>query len=79
MKHNEDKIDEMMLALLYLTTFKVDNIFRAWKSMDWNTMNRIYEKGFINNPRSKAKSVVLSEEGARLSKELFEKHFGVVE
>jgi len=75
MEYNKDKVDEMVLALLYLTTFKDKFGFRAWKGMDWETLDRLYEKGYIGNPKSKAKSVALSDEGARLSKELFKKYF----
>ena len=32
-------------------------------------------RAYISDPKSKAKSVVLSEEGERLSRELFERHF----
>jgi Mn-dependent DtxR family transcriptional regulator len=39
-------------------------------------MNRLHEKGYISNPKSKAKSVVVSDEGVRLAEELFKKHFG---
>jgi len=45
--------------------------------MDWELMNRLHEKGYIGNPKSKAKSVYLTEEGARLSEALFKKHFGL--
>jgi hypothetical protein len=38
-------------------------------------MNRLHEKRYISDPKSKAKSVALSDEGARLSEELFKKHF----
>ena len=31
--------------------------------LDWDAMNRLYERGMILNPVSKAKSVVLTEEG----------------
>ncbi|MBL7212315.1 MAG: hypothetical protein ISS61_08055 [Desulfobacteraceae bacterium] len=50
---------------------------RAWKGMDWDVMNRLHEKGYIGNPKSKAKSVPLTEEGARISEALFKKHFGL--
>lgn len=75
MKYNKNKIDEMALTLLYLTTFRDNHVTRAWKSMDWDTLDRLYEKGFISDPKSKAKSVVLTEEGEKLSEELFLKHF----
>jgi hypothetical protein len=39
-------------------------------------MNRLHKKGFISDPKGKAKSVVLSEESYKKSKELFQKHFG---
>ena len=67
----------MVLAILYLTTSKEDYGFRALKGMDWDAMNRLHEKGYIGNLKSKAKSVVLTEEGVKLSEELFKKHFGV--
>jgi hypothetical protein len=70
-----DKIDEMILALLYLTTFEDHGIIRAWKSHDWEALNRLFEKGLIGDPKSKSKSVLLSKEGANFSKELFYKHF----
>ena len=75
MKYNKEKIDEMGLALLHLTTFKEQSWYRAWKSMDWGVMNRLHEKGFISDPKNKSKSVGLTEEGVKKSKELFEKYF----
>ncbi len=67
-----DKIDETVLALLYLT-LHVDG--RAWKSYDWDVMNRLHEKGFIFNPVNKTKSVSLTEEGVKESERLFKKLF----
>jgi hypothetical protein len=75
MEYDKDKVDEMVLALLYLTSSVTEFGTRAWKGMDWEAMNRLYEKGYIDNPKSKARSVALTAEGARLSEELFKKHF----
>ncbi|MCK5067640.1 MAG: hypothetical protein KAR16_09380 [Bacteroidales bacterium] len=77
MEYNKNKVDEMTLALLYLTTFLDKYGARTWKGMDWDTLDRLYEKGFIGDPKSKTKSVVLTEEGEKLSEELFVKHFGI--
>ncbi|HXG92254.1 MAG TPA: DUF6429 family protein [Blastocatellia bacterium] len=77
MEYDEDKVDEMALALLYLTTFRDGLVLRAWKGLDWDLMDRLHKKGFISDPKSKAKSIVLSDEGARLSEELFWRHFGL--
>jgi len=40
------------------------------EGMDWEVMNRLHEQGYTGNPKSKAKSVKLTEEGARLSEAL---------
>ena len=77
MDYDTDNVDDAVLALLWLTSFreKKDWPLRAWKGHDWEAMNRLFEKGFISDPKSKAKSVGLSDEGARRSEELFEKLF----
>ncbi len=38
------------------------------------TMNRLHEKGYISNPKSKAKSVGVTAEGRRKAEELFIKY-----
>jgi hypothetical protein len=77
MEYDKDKVDELTLALLYLVMHdKSEEGARVWKGFDWDTMNRLYENGFIGNPISKAKSVVVTPLGYRKAKELFEKHFG---
>jgi hypothetical protein len=70
---DRDKVDEIVLALLQLILHDSD---RAWKGFDWNTLDRLYEKGWIENPRSKAKSLVLTEEGLANSSRLFQLYFG---
>ncbi len=75
MEIDNEKVDEFTLALLYLTTFNDKHGLRAWKSHDWGVLDRLHESGYIDNPVSKAKSVMLTDEGAERSKRLFEKHF----
>ena len=70
-----EKLDQVVLALLYLNSFKEGDGRRAWKSLPWSVMDSLHEKGYISDPATKAKSVWLSEEGDKLSKELFEKLF----
>jgi hypothetical protein len=67
-----DKIDDAVLALLYLT---LHERMRAWKSYDWDAMNRLHEKGFISDPVGRAKSVLLTERGLKESERLFEQLF----
>jgi len=40
-------------------------------------MDRLYAKGYISDPKSKAKSVVVSVKGVERSRKLFEKNFGM--
>ena len=75
LEYNKDKVDEMVLALLYLTSSQDKFGTRAWKGQDWGAMDRLHQKGYISNPKSKALSVAMTEKGAALSKELFFKYF----
>ena len=59
MEIDHDKIDEAVLALLWLT---LHDGYRAWK-------------GFICDPVNKAKSVVLTDEGLQKAEELFKALF----
>jgi hypothetical protein len=38
-------------------------------------LDRLHRKEYISDPATKAKSVLLTEEGAKHSQELFEKYF----
>ena len=72
MNINTDSIDEVALALLYLTLHDHN---RAWKGFDWEGLNRLYERGLIDDPVNKTKSVIFTEEGLRESERLFKQHF----
>ena len=63
-----DKIDDTVLGLLWLTRHDER---RAWKGFDWAALERLHQKGLIENPVNKAKSVVLSDEGLRRAEEMF--------
>ena len=67
-----DKIDEAVLALLSLT---LHDGFRAWKGHDWDALERLHQKGMIDSPRGKAKSVVLTDAGLAEAARLFRKNF----
>ena len=69
---NTDKIDDTALALLYLT---LHDGYRAWKGMDWRVLDRLHDKGLIDDPVGKVKSVVFTEEGLQRAKALFAEMF----
>ncbi len=73
MEYDEDKVDECVLALLFLTLHDGD---RAWKGHDWDAMDRLFKKKMIYDPVGKAKSVSLTPEGLVKCEELFAKYFG---
>jgi hypothetical protein len=73
MEFDENKIDDVVLALLYLSLHEGQ---RAWKGLDWPAMDRLHEQGRISNPATKAKSVEFTEEGLRKAEELALKLFG---
>jgi hypothetical protein len=72
MEVDTDKVDEAVLAILYLTLHEK---CRAWKGIDWDALNRLHEKGLISDPVGKQKSVVFSEEGLRAAKRCFQELF----
>jgi hypothetical protein len=76
MEYDKDRVDEMVLALLFLTSSHDQHATRAWKGFDWETLERLHRKGLISDPKGKTPSVELSEEGGKLSRELFLKYFG---
>ena len=74
------KIDEAVLALLFLnsSTERIGpfSVTRAWKSLNWGSLDRLHEAGLIDDPRSKSKSVALTEEGAKRAEETCGRLFG---
>jgi hypothetical protein len=73
--YDTDKVDDMALALLYLTMWQEDLGYRAWKGLSWDITDRLYEKGYIGDPKGQAKSVIVTAEGYARAQELFERHF----
>jgi Domain of unknown function (DUF6933)/Domain of unknown function (DUF6429) len=70
---DHERMAEIALALLSLTNHGHG---RVWKSLDWELMNLLHEKGWIEDPKSKAKSVQITDAGVRISKTFLRKHFG---
>jgi hypothetical protein len=73
---DREKLSQAALAILGLTAFDDHEVVRAWKGMDWDLLDALFEKGWIADPKGKAKSVVLTADGARLAQEFLRKLFG---
>ena len=74
MEINHGKLEQTVLALLQMNLSDSSGT-RVWKSLPWTVMDSLHKKGYITDPATKAKSVCLTEEGAKLSVGLFEKLF----
>lgn len=73
-----DSIDEAVLALLYLNICERSRFggARAWKSLNWKSMDRLHDRDLISDPVSKAKSVWLTDEGLARAEAACRRLFG---
>jgi hypothetical protein len=71
MAFNRERAGDLVLALMQLTLHEER---RAWKSFDWDVMNDLFERGLITDPRRKAKSVLLTDDGLARSREMYVKY-----
>ena len=64
--NNSEKTAKLTLLLIYLTGWDekdlVSNMRRAWKSYDFETLDKLEEDGLISQSKT-AKSVYLTEKG----------------
>ncbi len=65
MSLNQSKVAEGAMAILALTMFKNGPDHCAWKGVDWDVLDDLFERGWIYDPKGKAKSVVFTDEGRK--------------
>ena len=65
------KVAEVAIALLSLTL----RGGRVWKALDWDLMNLLHEKGWIADPVSKTKSVLMTAEGEEVARTVLLEQF----
>ena len=68
-----DKFDDAVLALLALG---LHDGRRAWKGFDWDALDRLHSKGYISDPKGKAKSVEFTDEAPARAERLLAALFG---
>lgn len=75
----EEKIKELTLLLLYLTSWKEKDISgewnRSWKGYPFETLNELMDEDMIRGSY-RSKSVYITEDGVKNAKELMEKYLG---
>jgi hypothetical protein len=52
---DQEKLAEAALAILSLSSFTNAYGVRAWKGIDWDVMNMLFEKEWISDPVGKQK------------------------
>jgi hypothetical protein len=72
MEIDKDKIHNAAFALLSMT---MDKYRSVWKQLDWSITQSLHEKGYIENPANKTKSVIFTEAGEVKAEELFKRLF----
>ena len=76
MDADQDKADEVALALMYLTLQEDYAAEQAWKGYDRDILDRLHAKGWIHDPKDEAGSMAFTEVGLAKAEELFKKYFG---
>ena len=66
-------VDDAALAIMLLGLHEG---WRTWKGFDWEVLDRLHDKGFITDSKTKTKSVIFTEKGWEESQRLFERLFG---
>ena len=74
-KLDTQKIDDTVLALLMLGLHGDKHVARAWKSHNWDSLNRLCDAGYIHDAVGKSKSVVFTKEGLERSEQLLKELF----
>jgi hypothetical protein len=78
----EGKIKELTLLLLYLTSWKEDELpgqmRRSWKGYPFDTLNELTDEDLIRGS-NRSKSVYLTEAGIKEAEGLIKKYLGEVE
>src|SRR5262249_40127675 len=62
MRNDPDPIDDLALALLYLTTFG-PSAASTWKNLDPEVRQRLVEKRYLRKPQGKAPAAMLTARG----------------
>ncbi len=76
MDMDKSKIADAAMAMLALTMFSEDGVHRAWKGIDWDVLDDLFQRGWIQDPKGKAKSVVFTAQGRAMALGCAQRLFG---
>lgn len=75
----EKAMKELTMILMYLSRFRDNDDFpsdldMAWKGYNFDIINKLDEEKYIRKGSYRSKSVVITENGARLAQNLLDKY-----
>lgn len=75
----EEAVKELTLILMYLTRFNERGNFASsmdmtWKGYDFSIIDELDSQDYIRQGSHRSKSVVITDAGVKLSKELLDKY-----
>jgi hypothetical protein len=75
-EYNKDNVDEMVLALMYLSTFKDLFGLRVWKGLDWGVLDILHEKRYSIILKSRTKSETITEQAVKIFRKVIQEISG---
>jgi hypothetical protein len=75
-RFDPEKIDEAVMAVVYLTAFTDRGTTRAWKTVAWDVMDRLRLKGFIEDSKAHARSIRFTTAGIARAESAAARLFG---
>ena len=76
MDYDQDKVDDAVLALLFLTMSSDKYGTRAGRGYDQSIMDRLCAKGYISDLTNKLATLAVTAEGKARAEQLFRQMFG---
>lgn len=75
----ESAVKELTMMLMYLTRFSERSAFETvlemtWKGYDFDIINELDKENYIRQGSHRSKSVVITDEGMKLARELLTKY-----
>lgn len=67
-----EQMERLTLLMLYLQSWNENGVARAWKGYDFDVLNKLNEKGFVNDRRGN-KSLYITEKGIEEAKKIMAK------
>lgn len=71
---DDDKTAEIALAIVSLGAFKDNPSVKAWKALDWDVQDLLYQRGWVLNPVGKSRLFTLTPEGVEAAETLQKKY-----